>query len=279
MSFDYFLRRILQLLLLTPVVIVCSIIFLAWYVFIFVFQARRLIGDYSSIANAVYGAFLIFLFSLNASMVLMCYLKCITTSNAVSKNPPPPSFPVDSCPRCRRCSSLKPRRAHHCSVCNECVLKMDHHCPWVANCVGFKNYKFFVLFVSYACVGCLLYIIGIIDQALHVVVQNRPDNFLILLASIMMLAFGITLIPFSWFHIHLVMTGRTTLEYGYLSSPNLYDKGTMNNIELVFGRNQWLWIIPVDSSDDTGWDLDPENIEMNEMIPMFQIEDSFHLET
>ena len=33
--------------------------------------------------------------------------------------------------RCPRCLSIKPLRAHHCSVCKRCVRKMDHHCPWV----------------------------------------------------------------------------------------------------------------------------------------------------
>jgi palmitoyltransferase len=29
---------------------------------------------------------------------------------------------------CKKCIAPKPPRAHHCSVCNKCVLKMDHHC-------------------------------------------------------------------------------------------------------------------------------------------------------
>eukprot|EP00978_Attheya_sp_CCMP212_P008321 scaffold19579_cov52-Attheya_sp.AAC.5 len=31
---------------------------------------------------------------------------------------------------CRRCNSFKPQRAHHCSICKRCIVKMDHHCPW-----------------------------------------------------------------------------------------------------------------------------------------------------
>lgn len=30
---------------------------------------------------------------------------------------------------CRKCKAFKPSRAHHCSICGRCIIKMDHHCP------------------------------------------------------------------------------------------------------------------------------------------------------
>lgn len=56
---------------------------------------------------------------------------------------------------CKTCKIMKPLRAHHCKVSDRCVERLDHHCPWVANCVGVNNQKMFVLLLGCLEVECL----------------------------------------------------------------------------------------------------------------------------
>lgn len=55
---------------------------------------------------------------------------------------------------CKKCKSMRPPRAHHCHVCGQCVLKMDHHCPWINQCVGYNNYPAFWRTLAFATLGC-----------------------------------------------------------------------------------------------------------------------------
>ena len=59
----------------------------------------------------------------------------------------PPREAVRHLPMCRVCLHLKPPRASHCRRCGKCVRRMDHHCPWINNCLGHNNEHVFFVFV------------------------------------------------------------------------------------------------------------------------------------
>ena len=48
---------------------------------------------------------------------------------------------------CIQCENLRPENTRHCNYCNKCVEGFDHHCTFINNCVGYRNHKFFFLFL------------------------------------------------------------------------------------------------------------------------------------
>lgn len=161
---------------------------------------------------------------------------------------------------CKWCAKYKPDRCHHCRVCQTCILRMDHHCPWIYNCVGFKNHKYFFLLLFYTVCACHMITWTMIESV------NRSIQYDTPFLSMFLLLYGETLAGFMCFlvtaffsfHIWLMSKAMTTIEFceksmkksGYNASA--YDLGLVGNMKMVLGPSAACWLLPISPPEGTG---------------------------
>jgi len=153
---------------------------------------------------------------------------------------------------CKHCETYRPPRTHHCSVCRICIVNMDHHCPWVNNCIGAKNQKFFLQFLFYVGVLCVVTLISIFFEFLDVNSQNtshiRALHCIILLVE--SLLFGIFVIAVFTDQLHVLRTDESTIDrYKNIRRKRVQvPKKQKNTFRDVCGRGSMvLWLIPINT--------------------------------
>ncbi|XP_008568772.1 PREDICTED: palmitoyltransferase ZDHHC2 [Galeopterus variegatus] len=158
---------------------------------------------------------------------------------------------------CDRCQLIKPDRCHHCSVCDKCILKMDHHCPWVNNCVGFSNYKFFLLFLAYSLLYCLFIAATDLQYFIKFWTNGLPDTqakFHIMFLFFAAAMFSVSLSSLFGYHCWLVSKNKSTLEafrspvFRHGTDKNGFSLGFSKNMRQVFGDEKKYWLLPIFSS-------------------------------
>ena len=78
---------------------------------------------------------------------------------------------------CRTCLNARDLRVYHCPDCGLCIIRHDHHCPWLSTCIGLKNHKHFLFLVIINIIFFIFNTILLITFLISIKIKEKISEF------------------------------------------------------------------------------------------------------
>jgi len=152
---------------------------------------------------------------------------------------------------CKKCKADRPERAHHCSDCSTCILRMDHHCPWIGSCIGWRNHKAFLLLNMWTSLTCIAFLVSLRSpnslEALNILKMaldtepNMMPFFGVTGAWLFLLVTGGMFLQ-SLFH---ALRNNTSIEELFPGENPYRMHSDLDNLRQVIGPLDWKALLPI----------------------------------
>mmetsp|Transcript_16121 Transcript_16121/g.23324 ORF Transcript_16121/g.23324 Transcript_16121/m.23324 type:complete len:285 (+) Transcript_16121:28-882(+) len=218
-----------------------------------------------------FGVCLVVVYNSLFVLALVSHLKALTKDPGYTPElPVPDQVPLYMMRFCNTCNQWKPDKSHHCRRCRRCIHKMDHHCPWINNCVGGGNQKHFTLFLLYVELLCVV-TLGVLGHGAYSYFGKTRFGFWTLIFRTVT---GTVAVVFLLFTMVMISDQLETIVYdsSQIDRVNLRrgeELSLLRRVKKVMGENPLNWLNPFS---------DPPALDFTEKLFKFekpQQEESF----
>lgn len=260
-ALDWVMRIVGPILICVATFLICAVVHIFFKTVVY-FIATPWTASY-----AVHSAIVLWI----AGNILFNYFACVCTRPGYALSEEEVNARIQSgedMDRDKAGALMKPPRSHYCQISRRQVLRMDHFCPWVGNCVGFYNYRYFFLFLTWLAIGCWYGVMISLVPFFKCMHRRDPATMRvnpicaskahITFAFVITLSVGVAVGLMLAFHVYLVLSAQTTIEFYYNKFTNKgkqyrgemfvnpFDLGRTKNWHAVFGVGayHWSWLMP-----------------------------------